>query len=95
MQYIVFIHTNTTSVPSAQDWADFFIRAQASGLFQGGSEIGLREQLGDLVVPDTTASVGGFMQFESDDKAALLELLALHPVRLHGGTLELCEMPRS
>jgi hypothetical protein len=30
------------------------------------------------------------MRFESDDKLVILSLLELHPVVLHGGTVELC-----
>ncbi len=35
------------------------------------------------------------MRFDSDDKEKLLELLKTHPVVVHGGTVELCEMPES
>jgi acetylglutamate kinase len=35
------------------------------------------------------------MRFETDEKVKLLELLQSHPVVVHGGTVELCEMPRS
>ena len=35
------------------------------------------------------------MRFDSDDKAKLIELLKLHPVVLHGCSLELCELPKS
>ena len=51
--------------------------------------------LGSQPVPAITDSVAGFMRFETDDKNALMQLLKLHPVLAHGGTLELCEMPKS
>ena len=42
-----------------------------------------------------TETVGGFMRFDSDDPEELRALLMEHPVILHGGTIELCEMPKS
>jgi hypothetical protein len=35
------------------------------------------------------------MRFDADDKQALLDLLATHPNLVHGGTVELCELPKS
>ena len=35
------------------------------------------------------------MRFDAEDRAKLLELLKQHPVVLHGGSVELCEMPKS
>jgi len=95
MDYILFIHNNTVSRAAEEDWGRFFCRARASGIFVGGSEIGNRQMFGSQPVPAITDSVAGFMRFETDDKNALMQLLELHPVLAHGGTLELCEMPKS
>jgi hypothetical protein len=35
------------------------------------------------------------MRFDSEDKEKLLALVNQHPVILHGGTVELCELPKS
>ncbi len=35
------------------------------------------------------------MRFDADDLNALRALLEDHPVVKHGGTIELCEMPKS
>jgi hypothetical protein len=35
------------------------------------------------------------MRFDSDNKQALLDLLKSHPAVAHGGSVELCEMPKS
>jgi hypothetical protein len=66
-------------------------------MFKGGSALGEREVIGDAASAKSTRHIGGFMRFDADDKdkAQLLELLQRHPVVLHGGTVELCEMPRT
>lgn len=95
MQYIALIHRNTESMPTADEWGRFFDAAKATGMFKGGSEIGCRYLVGKKAVPDITESVGGYMRFDSDDLERLKALLKDHPVARHGGTIELCEMPKS
>ena len=95
MEYILFIHNNADSPANSQQWDDFFTAANASGTFLGGSEISTRIQVGSKDVENITNNVAGFMRFESDDKNVILKLLEKHPVALTGGTLELCEMPKS
>ncbi len=95
MEYILFNHKNTDSTPNIKQWDEFFIAAKESGLFLGGSEISNQIQLGDKPVRKITDSMGGFMRFEAIDKNILLTLLEKHPVIMNGGTLELCEMPKS
>ncbi len=94
MEYILFIHKNTSSSIQPEDWHTFFQRAGESGLFKGGSEIENRISLGDKPVQDITDSVGGFMRFESAELEPLLHLLESHPVVASGGSVELCEMPK-
>lgn len=95
MQYIALIHTNADASPSDGDWQRFFESANSSGMFKGGSEIGTRRLLGAKAVADTTGTVGGFMRFDSSSVEEVLTLLEQHPVILHGGSIELCEMPES
>ncbi len=95
MEYILFIHNNARTRASAEEWDCFFTKARASGMFAGGSEIANRQLLGMQPGLCITDSIGGFMRFEADDKSALLQLLESHPVLVHGGTIELCEMPRT
>jgi hypothetical protein len=95
MQYIALIHKNTDTAPTRDEWDRFINVAKASGMFKGGSEIGLRQPIGPKAVPDSTQSVGGYMRFDSDDPEQLHLLLQAHPVVRHGGTIELCEMPES
>ena len=61
----------------------------------GGSEIDNRTQIGDKSVRPITDSIGGYMRFESNDINKIHELLKLHPTSIQGGTLELCEMPKT
>jgi hypothetical protein len=95
MEYILFIHNNTNTLTINEQWTYFFEQANASGLFLGGSEIANRIQIGCKPVANITHHIDGFMRFETEDKAALLALLEYHPVAMQGGTLELCEMPKS
>jgi hypothetical protein len=44
---------------------------------------------------ESTDHVVGYMRFDSEDRQPILDLLEKHPVLLHGGTVELCELPRS
>jgi len=95
MEYILFIHKNTDSTTTREQWDEFFVAANESGMFLGGSEISNQIQIGNKPIQKITDNIGGFMRFESDDENAVLELLKKHPVILEGGTLELCEMPKS
>jgi len=54
-----------------------------------------RKQLGKKNVQDVTSSIGGFMQFNTENTALLNTVLEKHPVTRHGGTLELCELPKT
>ena len=95
MEYIVFIHNNSVSESTEEQWNAFFSIANESGLFKGGSEIRNRFQIGKKNVRPITDSVGGYMRFDSESKEALIELLNKIPGVENGGTIEVCEMPRS
>lgn len=94
MQYLLLIHGEISSAPSAGDWDAFFREVRASGFFKGGSEIGARTLIGDPQLARSTEHVVAYMRFDTDDKPALLELIQKHPVVLHGGAVELCELPK-
>ncbi|MCA9120807.1 MAG: hypothetical protein H6822_32295 [Planctomycetaceae bacterium] len=93
MEYIALIHKDADHEASREEWDSFFKAAGASGMFRGGSAIGHSCKLGEKEAPSMTEYIGGFMRFDTDELAKLLELLAEHPVTKHGGTIELCEMP--
>ncbi len=95
MQYIALIHNNTDSSPGTDEWDRFIDVAIKTGMFKGGSEMGTRRMIGQKMVSETTQSVVGFMRFDSGDPVKLHALLKDHPVVQHGGTIELCEMPKS
>jgi hypothetical protein len=92
-QYILLIHDNTTSPTLQTEWNEFFNHAKASGHFQGGSEVGHKTTIGPC--GKSSAHIAGFMRFDCDDHDSLLNLLKIHPVFLHGGTIELCDLPKS
>ena len=95
MQYLLLIQNNAQSPTTPAEWDRFFAAAQASGMFKGGSALGDRTVVGDTTSAQSTKHIGGYMRFDSDDRAKLLELLKQHPVVLHGGSVELCEMPKT
>ena len=95
MEYITFMHTNTDSRPTSEEWENFFTLARESGLFKGGSAIGKRSAVGSKEVPDTTDHIGGYMRFDSEKLEDLEELLIKHPTVVHGGTIEICELPKT
>jgi len=94
MEYIALIHRGG-SPSSQEEWTDFIELAKRSGMFRGGSEIGSRFVVGPGTVPDVTVSIEGFMRFEGDSWDVLEALLQKYPTVVHGGTLEVCEMPLS
>ena len=89
-----FMHANTEVQGSEEEWNAFFARAQASGLFSGGSAMGKRWTVGK---PADTLSDGlaGYMRFDAENIEDLLELLEAHPIIRGGGTIEICQMPKS
>jgi hypothetical protein len=94
-EYILLIQGNTQTPTTEDEWEQFFAAARASGAFRGGSEIGRRETIGDAATARPSDHIVGYMRFDTADKSGLLELLQNHPVVRHGGTVELCELPRS
>jgi hypothetical protein len=94
-QYIALIQRNYKSNPTTEEWQSFFAAARLSGCFKGGSEIGNRLVIGDGQTARSTDHIAGYMRFDSDDRQKLLLLLENHPVVVHGGSVELCEMPES
>jgi hypothetical protein len=94
-QYLLLIQNNAKSKATPAEWDLFFAAAKESGLFRGGSALGERVLVGDTQSAQSTKHIGGYMRFDADDKAKILELLKQHPVVTHGGSVELCEMPKS
>jgi len=94
-QYLLLIQGNLKSHSIPEEWEVFFAAAQQSGLFKGGSEIGKRMIIGDAESAKPTDHIVGYMRFDSDDKQKILDLLEKHPVVIHGGSVELCELPKS
>ena len=95
MKFNLFIHNNTDSDPTKEQWHDFFSTAKGSGIFSGGSEISNQICMGKKPVQYITKSIGGYMRFEAENEYLVFQLLEKHPVFMQGGTLELCETPES
>ena len=94
-EYLLLIHNNAKSRATAAEWELFIQGASASGFFAGGSEVGARTLIGNQATANITHQVVGYMRFTTDDRPKLLALLETHPVVRHGGTVELCELPKT
>jgi hypothetical protein len=94
-QYILLIHGNEKTTPIPEEWDQFFTAARESGLFAGGSAVGKRIVLGDTQTAKSSDHIVGYMRFDAEDQQKLLDLLKRHPVVMHGGSVELCELPES
>ena len=94
-EYLLLVHGNTKSPETEADWNQFLAAAHASGFFRGGSVVGEKLPLGDLNAQPSSDHIVGYMRFDADDRAPLLELLRQHPTVVRGGTVELCTLPKS
>lgn len=77
------------------EWDTFFSLARESGLFRGGSAIGEREIIGDTTSAKSSDFIGAYMTFDSENKDQILGLLQKHPVVMHGGSVELCQLAKT
>lgn len=94
-QYLVLIQGNTKVRASAEEWIQFLGDARESGWFRGGSEIGERITVGDTGSAKPTDHIVGYLRFDTDDESGLLALLANCPAVRCGGSVELCELPKT
>ena len=95
MEYITFMHNNADTEPTKKEWSRFFDLAAESGLFRGGSAIGKSTTVGKKQVPHIAENIGGYMRFDAETLNELAELLEHHPIVQHGGTVEICELPKT
>ena len=95
MKYLVIIYKNTTSTPSNEEWDQFVQTALRLGVFKGGSELGPVVTFGAQSGNIGAAHIAGFMHFETNQLSTLKNLLLTHPTVVHGGTIELSELPNS
>jgi hypothetical protein len=94
-QYLLLIHDNAKRRATPDEWERFFAAVRASGMFLGGSALGERVVVGDGSSGQPSRHIVGYMRFDSDDRSKRLQLLERHPVVLNGGSVELCEIPKS
>jgi hypothetical protein len=94
-QYILLIQNNVTSQSTQEEWDAFYSLARQSGIFKGGSAIGKREVVGDTATAQSSDFIQGYMTFDTAEKPQILNLLQRHPVVMNGGSVELCELPKT
>ena len=95
VEYLLLIHGNAKTKPAPREWDQFIAAAQESDFFAGGSAVGQRVVIGDTQAAKPSEHIVGYMRFDADNKQKLLDLLKQHPVVIHGGSVELCEMSKS
>ncbi|CAN5321820.1 hypothetical protein BH11PSE2_BH11PSE2_01070 [soil metagenome] len=94
--FILFMHDDARETRAEANWPAYFAKLNATGAFQGGSEIG-----GGVCVRKDGASVaiaghlGGFIRIEARNLEHAQTLLAGNPVYEAGGTVEIRELPKS
>ena len=94
MEYITFMRKNTTSDIREEEWTVFFDLLNKSDAFRGGSLIRSIDMLGDADLELVTKGLAGYMRFYCKNLEELKSLLSQHPVIKHGGSIEICEMPK-
>jgi len=93
-QYILLIHNNGNTASTQDEWSSFFRLSRETGLFIGGSGLEDARTIVGNQSAKPTEHIVGYMRFDSDDKQKILELLEKHPIVVHGGSVELCEMAK-
>ena len=97
--YLFLMHDDAPdsgSEPTGDGWGRYIETLQASGNFQGGSAIGggvCARKSG--VAPMITGHLSGFIRVGAESLDHARSLLAGNPVFEAGGTVEICELPRT
>lgn len=93
--YILLMHNDATEVEQPEMWQAYFERLQASGRFDGGSEIGRGESLRQVGEPAPLSDrIGGYIRVRALNLEEAKTFLIGNPVYESGGTVEVRELPR-
>lgn len=93
--FILFMHTDTTTPVPDDLWEPWFERLRAAQAFQGGSAIGAGEVLRkDLPAACLTSGIDGYVRIRAPDLPAARALIRGNPVYECGGSVEIRELPR-
>ncbi|MCA8959365.1 MAG: hypothetical protein KDC38_02580 [Planctomycetes bacterium] len=95
--FLLLMHNDLPSGASrpTEEWATYFAKLRAAGVFQGGSSIGggiCSRRSGDS--PGITSHLSGYIRVMAVDLEAARDLVAGNPVYEAGGTVEIRELPR-
>jgi hypothetical protein len=92
----MLMHNDVESQTQPQEWDHYISRLRSSGSFGGGSSIGKGIGFKKGTASEAISHwLGGYMILTAetlDDAKALVEG---NPVLLHGGTVEVRDLPRS
>lgn len=78
-----------------EDWAAYFAKLRAAGVFQGGSSIGDGITVSKTsTTTNITRHISGYIRVRAADLDGARELVAGNPVYEAGGTIEVRELPK-
>jgi hypothetical protein len=93
--FMLLMHSDTTSTPNSAQWARHFEELRAKGRFQGGSAIGAGVCLRKEAVAGPVHGVlSGYIRVLAADLDDAKQLVFGNPVFEAGGTVEVRELPR-
>ncbi|WP_204310924.1 YciI family protein, partial [Stenotrophomonas maltophilia] len=85
-----------TEAPTPAMWQRYFERLNASGRFDGGSEIGAGACFRQAGEPAPLSErLGGYIRVRAEDIEDARTFLIGNPVHACGGTVEIRELPRA
>ena len=73
---------------------NFSLRPGKAAILKAAALSG-KDMQSEKKVPSITDTVGGYMRFDADTLQEVLVRLDSQPVVINGGTVEVCEMPKT
>ena len=94
--YIFFMHDDAAGETAEGAWVAYFSTLRRDGRFNGGSAIGdgvCVRKLG--LAPEPTRRIVGYIRVSANSLEEARDLVRGNPVFEAGGTIEICELPRT
>ena len=93
--FMVLMHNDKASAPSADMWAAYFSSLRRRGVFDGGSAIGVGDSFRKQSEPGRASGhISGYIRVRAERLAEAAQLLVGNPVFECGGTVKIRELPR-
>lgn len=92
-EYILLMHNDAHSSPSAEMWADYISGLRERIVFDGGSSIGDGDAFRKGAASGGKSShLAGYIRVRAANREEAKDYLAGNPVFEHGGTVEIREL---